>query len=1218
MSDDATARPLPTPGDAAGTTIISPEDLVDDAVALARRWLGATESPGDARTQSRERRTAERLGALVSDPAGLELAVRFVDDVARPHDARVAARALARLGELAGSAGSFLGPVDRTLLRVGAGVAPVLPSVVVPAARVRLRQLVGHLVADAGKGLGAHLARTRAEGYALNVNLLGEAVLGEDEARARLERTIALVERPDVDYVSVKVSSVASQLVTWDLEGSRDRVVERLLPLYRAARDHGVFLNLDMEEYRDLALTTEVFRAVLGRDELRDLEAGIVLQAYLPDALGALDGLTAFATERVAAGGAPVKVRLVKGANLAMEAVEAELHGWPLAPYPTKPDVDANYVRLLDHALRAPRTDAVRIGVASHNLFHVALAVLLGRARGVSHALDVEMLQGMAPGEARAVRDEVAGDRVDVGPHAGRGGRVVLYTPVVRDEDFDVAISYLVRRLEENAAEQNFLHAMFAGDGRSAMERQEDAFRASVHHGVHHGEADVTPRRRARETDAPTAAVGHRAPAEPRLVSPSETGSGDNPGFGNAPDTDPAVAEHRAWARRVTGPGGGYVPVRTPELTTTDAVDDVVARAGRAAEAWSRVAPAARAAALRAVARRLEAARTDLVAAMVHEPGKTVAEADPEVSEAVDFAAYYADRAVELDPASGAYPGARFTPDGVTLVTPPWNFPVAIPVGGVLAALAAGSAVIAKPAPPTPRCLEVAVDAIHAGLRDAVAADPAPFAAAGLVDGPGAGPGAPTTDDVVQYVRVPDDELGTHLVTHDGVARVVLTGSIETAQLFARWKPERPVLAETSGKNALVVTPSADLDLAVADLVRSAFGHAGQKCSAASLAILVGSAGDPATETGRRVRRQLVDAVRSLVVGPPTDLSTTMGPLTEAASGKLLRALTTLEEGESWLVEPRFLDAGEDGTGRLWTPGLKEGVRPGSAFHLTEYFGPVLGIMTAATLDEAIALQNAVPFGLTGGIHSLDDDEVVRWLDAVEVGNAYVNRHITGAIVQRQSFGGWKQSAVGPGAKAGGPNYVAQLGRWDDGVASDLTQPQDAPDGGLPPARDVSPEGWLAWASTDDARWWAREFSTAHDPSGLQAESNVFRYRPVELLTVRAGSDAPAVEVERVLHAARTAGVPVVVVPAPGAPGASRAVEVTDEDFAARVADGRMHGRVRVVGTAPGLHDAAAGRVGDVTVLDHPVVASGRRELLTVLHEQAVSRTTHRYGHVRR
>ncbi|GII99273.1 L-proline dehydrogenase [Sediminihabitans luteus] len=1152
------SQTLPDPGSTSSTAI--DHDLVESAVTLARTWISAADADQDAAEQS----TARRLGALVSDPKGLELAVRFVDDVARPHDVRVAAKELHRLGELAGDAHGFLGPVDRLLMRTGALVAPVLPHVVVPAARVRLRQLVGHLVADAGKGLGPHLARTREQGYTLNVNLLGEAVLGEDEATARLARTIALVERPDVDYVSVKVSSVASQLVTWDLEGSRDRVVERLLPLYRAARDHGVFLNLDMEEYRDLALTTAVFRTVLEREEFRDLEAGIVLQAYLPDALGALDELTEFAAARVAAGGARVKVRLVKGANLAMEHVEAELHGWPVAPYDTKPDVDANYVRLLDHALTAPRTDAVRLGVASHNLFHVALAVLLGRARGVSEALDVEMLQGMAPAESRAVRDEVAKD----------GGRVVLYTPVVRDEDFDVAISYLVRRLEENSAVQNFVHSMFApADADDPMGRQEAAFRASVTLGTHYRPEAVEPRRTARtDTSVPGPGATADVPGD---------GAPLVEGFVNAADTDPAVAAHRSWARRVAA-GDGYVPVRTPELTSTQEVDDVVARARSAAAVWSQVSPVTRARALRAIASRLAEARTDLVTALVHEPGKTVAEADPEISEAIDFANYYARAAEELD----AVPGARFTPDGVTLVTPPWNFAVAIPVGGVVAALAAGSPVIAKPAPPTPRCFERAVEAIHAGLLDV-----ARECAEGSTD---TGFDEALARDVVQFVRVPDGDLGRHLVTHDGVARVILTGALETAQTFASWRPERPLLAETSGKNALVVTPAADLDLAVADLVRSAFGHAGQKCSAASLAILVGSAGDPRTTTGRRLRTQLVDAVRSIVVGPGTDLASVMNPLTEAPSDKLERALTRLEPGESWLVRPRRLS--DDG--RLWSPGLKEGVAPGSFFHTTEVFGPVLGIMRAATLDEALALQNATDYGLTGGIHSLDQDEVEHWLEHVEVGNAYVNRAITGAIVQRQSFGGWKASAVGPGAKAGGPNYVAELGRWADA--------DDVPD------RTVDPAGWLAWAEADDARAWAQEFGVEHDPSGLVAESNVFRYRPVDGLTVRAGHDASDVEVERVLAAARRAGVTVELRPARGA-GATG-----DEEFARAVATGRVTGRVRVVGTAPGLREAAAARTGFVTVLDHPVLASGRRELLTVLREQAVSRTLHRYGHVMR
>ena len=335
-------------------------------------------------------------------------------------------------------------------------------------------------------------------------------------------------------------------------------------------------------------------------------------------------------------------------------------------------------------------------------------------------------------------------------------------------------------------------------------------------------------------------------------------------------------------------------------------------------------------------------------------------------------------------------------------MTPPWNFPVAIPIGGVLAALAAGSAVVVKPAPSVPGCTEVAVAAVRTALAHG---------------------GAPA--DILQVVRADEGDVGRALVAHRDVDTVLLTGSIETARLFSSWRAAHDggprVYAETSGKNALVITSAADYDLAVADLVKSAFGHAGQKCSAASLVILVGSAG-----RSERLRRQLVDAVESVRVGWPTSLDATMGPLIEPPTGKLARALTSLEPGETWLVEPQQLDD----TGRLWSPGLKDGVAPGSFLHLTECFGPVLGIMRADTLDEALALQNATPFGLTGGLHSLDEDEIEQWLDAVEVGNAYVNRHITGAIVQRQPFGGWKDSVVGPGAKAGGPNYVAQLGSW--------------------------------------------------------------------------------------------------------------------------------------------------------------------------------------------
>ena len=331
-----------------------------------------------------------------------------------------------------------------------------------------------------------------------------------------------------------------------------------------------------------------------------------------------------------------------------------------------------------------------------------------------------------------------------------------------------------------------------------------------------------------------------------------------------------------------------------------------------------------------------------------------------------------------------------------------------------------------------------------------------------------------------------------------------------------------------------------------------------------------------------------------------------MGPLVGEPSEKLLRALTTLEPGERWLVEPRRLGDG------MFSPGVRDRVAAGSWFHRTECFGPVLGVMRARDLDEALSWQNATGYGLTGGIHSLDEDEIEHWLERVEVGNAYVNRHITGAIVQRQSFGGWKGSVIGPGAKPGGPNYVAQFGTWSD-TAPSAEPPSAAPPGPVvsellataaapapaasasastPPLSDGDLE-WLRAAAASDAAAWRDEFAREHDPTGLRVESNVFRYRPLPSLRLVVGGDATRRDVVRVHLAAACAGVPLSPLRTPPLPGE----------------------RIRLVGTPPpGLREDVAA-VG-ATLVDAPVVRDGRREMLTVLREQAISRTRHRFGHV--
>jgi RHH-type proline utilization regulon transcriptional repressor/proline dehydrogenase/delta 1-pyrroline-5-carboxylate dehydrogenase len=510
----------------------------------------------------------------------------------------------------------------------------------------------------------------------------------------------------------------------------------------------------------------------------------------------------------------------------------------------------------------------------------------------------------------------------------------------------------------------------------------------------------------------------------------------------------------------------------------------------------------------------------------------------------------------------------------------------------MLAALAAGSAVIIKPAPQAVRCGAVLVDALLSA-------------------------GVPA--DALQLVNVSEGSLGRQLVADPRVGRLILTGAFDTASLFREFRRDLPLLAETSGKNAIVVTPSADIDLAVRDVVRSAFGHAGQKCSAASLAILVGS-----VATSARFRSQLVDAVTSLTVAWPSVATSQMGPVISPPEGKLLSALTTLAPGERWLVEPRQLDS----TGRLWSPGVKDGVAPGSPFHLTEYFGPVLGIMSADSLSHAIELQNATPYGLTAGLFSLDPGELALWCSSVEAGNLYINRGTTGAIVRRQPFGGWKRSSVGAGTKAGGPNYLVGLTDWvtRPSLATAVVGPAAASllaaarSAGLG-AGDVE---MIARALRSDALAWTSEFGTARDVSGLEAERNVLRYRP-HPVQVRLASDSVA-ELVRVVAAGVVAGggsgagvVVSSVVPLPSPlerAFAACGVSCVVEDRASwqdrvRALPG---GRVRLIGgDASSVYDAVDGRP-DIAVYAGDVTESGRVEMLPFLREQAISITAHRFG----
>ena len=1062
--------------------------VVKEAVALAESLL----SESLQIKTSAETAQMARVGQLVQSSQAKSLSMLMTDRLFRSRTAERTAKGWRAILKQVGIGEGF-GFWDRMQLRVGAAASKYLPGVVMDLVRKRLRNEARDVILSAEEpNLSDHLASRRRDGVGLNLNQLGEAVLGEEQAANRLEALLALLNRPDVDYVSVKVSAIFSQINLVAPEATLEAIKERLRLLYRAALPERKLVNLDMEEYRDLALTVAAFREVLNEPEFKQLPAGLVLQAYLPDSITVQQELTAWAQERVAGGGERIKVRIVKGANLAMETVEAELHDWNPAPHRSKHETDAGFRRMLEFACQPENTKAVRIGVASHNLFDIALALVLRSKNGVEEAVEIEMLEGMAAPQSRAVKE--------------RAGDLLVYAPIVNDGDFGSALAYLIRRLDENTSPGNFLASLFSlKPGSKEWEEQKESFLLAWEH---RHDVEATPR---------------------RLTLPEHQGKG----FHNEPDSDwTQVRHHKALAN-------AQISNATPPKADASVVNQTLAAAKASQVDWMAAGAATRAEILRACGEQIASTRFECITLLCEEGKKAIHEADTEISEAIDFCRYYAETG--MDPQ-----GVHSEPLGTVVVTPPWNFPFAIPCSGVVGALMAGNAVILKPASKSARIGWWLVQKLWEA-------------------------GVPR--EVLHFVLPSDRSAGRALIDDDRTNAVILTGAYETARMFQSWRPSLRLFAETSGKNALVISALADTELAAKDLVKSAFSHSGQKCSAASLGILEAEVYDDPI-----FRRQLRDAAASLKVGPSSDPASIVTPVILEPDEKLMRALTKLDEGEEWLLEPKVSEKNS----LLWSPGIKIGVTRGSWFHMNECFGPVLGLMRAVDLDEAVTLQNDVDYGLTAGIHSLDETEIAEWKSKVQAGNLYINRGITGAIVQRQPFGGWKKSSIGPGAKAGGPNYVNLFRACTD----------------LEP---VSVE----CARQDYQQAWDSHFNIGHDPSGLRCESNVFRYRSSHGVVLRlADEDERSENLARL--AAQVTGTPLTI---------SRASEESDEDFASRLPQlARTNEFIRTVAGPPADVVLEASYEAGLNWIDAPMSASGRLELTRWTREQSVSETIHRYG----
>jgi RHH-type proline utilization regulon transcriptional repressor/proline dehydrogenase/delta 1-pyrroline-5-carboxylate dehydrogenase len=862
----------------------------------------------------------------------------------------------------------------------------------------------------------AAVAALRQRKLTFTVDLLGEATITEKEAEASQAEYLNLikglswevnkwpaVEQIDTDdqgslarvNVSVKLSSLYSQFDPIDPSGTSSAVRSRLRPLLQAARERNVFVNFDMEQYAFKDLTLEIFREVLTEPEFRDWpDVGIAIQAYLRDTERDLNDLRQWAEQR----GAPVWVRLVKGAYWDYETIIARQMGWPIPVWQHKWETDLNYERLTCFLLENCRW--LRPAFGSHNIRSLAHALAQADLMNLPpRSFELQMLYGMAD----PIKDVFV----------GLGQRVRVYTPYGQ---LLPGMAYLVRRLLENTANDSFLRASF-----KEHLPEDQMLRNPAHVGESaHGDGKMTT-----HTIAPHPNGQRGAPR------PAETG------FQEEPLTDfrrealrRAMQEALHQVKAQLGREYPVVidnrPVQTAALlpsldpshkaqvvgkcgrATVELAQQAIARAGAVFPAWRDTEPAKRADYLFAAAKVVRRRRFELAAWQVYECGKPWREADADVAEAIDYLNFYAHEMLRLaQPRHRDVPGEDnvyfYEPRGITITIAPWNFPLAILTGMTSAALVTGNPVIMKPAE------QSAV--IGAKLMEV-------FQEVGLPPG------------VLAYLPGVGEEIGPTLVNHSDVALIAFTGSRGVGLLINRQAAATPpgqdhvkrVLAEMGGKNAIIIDDDADLDEAVHGVAASAFGYAGQKCSACSRVLVPASLYDT-------FLNRLVEATHSLKVSPAEEPACSVGPvIDEEAQWRILK---TIEEGKKRgrLVYPRPQDGDRLGLlareGYYILPHIFADVDPADSLAQDEIFGPVLAVIKVRDLTHALEVANGTKYSLTGGLYSRSPQNIARVKREYRVGNLYINRKITGALVDRQPFGGFKLSGIG--SKAGGPDYLLQF-----------------------------------------------------------------------------------------------------------------------------------------------------------------------------------------------
>ncbi|MCV3395497.1 proline dehydrogenase family protein [Campylobacter lari] len=1084
----------------------------------------------------------------------------------------------------------FFSAFEKFLLFSFLNFGKFAPTLSVPFFIKHLREDTKAMVLDANPSvLEPHMRKRKDEDkITLNVNLIGEEVLGEAESAYRMKKYEEALKTSYITYISIKITTIFSQINIIDFEYSKDEVVKRLDKLYALAleeeKKQGVskFINLDMEEFRDLELTVEAFMESVAK---YDIKAGIVLQAYLPDSYEYLKKLFAFSKERVLKGMKPIKIRFVKGANMESEETIASQRGWALPTFYKKIDTDSNYKKMLDFVLEGDNHKYINIGIASHNLFEIAYAYTRISQAGALSSFTFEMLEGMS---------------LQCSYELSKMHDLILYVPVCDEAHFNNAIAYLVRRLDENTSEDNFMRYFFnlkINDKNWQM--QKELFIKSLE-----GVASLdNSTHRTQDRNNETKAISSYESKE----------------FKNEPDTDFILKANREWAKAIRTryenlENYDVYPVAKEEiknenLQVVEVKDKIKNRTiGKAYLAGEKEIKFALDVAkssnfsnlshdenykiLAKTAQLVRERRGDLIGIAALEVGKTFLEIDPEVSEAIDFLEFYPH---SLEKLKEQNPNTTFKAKGIGVVIAPWNFPVGISVGTIAAPLAAGNKVIYKPS-----SLSMLTGYMLCKC----------FWDAGI------------PKDALIFLPAKGSDISKYLLVDQSVKFSVLTGGEETAYAMLKANPTLLLSAETGGKNATIVSKFADRDSAIKNIIHSAFSNSGQKCSATSLLVL-----EEEVYNDEEFKKTLVDAASSMAVGNPFVFKNKLGALADKPDVKLQKALDELAPYESWALKPKFIDDNP----YLLTPGIKYGTKKGDFTHMNELFAPILTVMKAKDLKEAIDIVNSTGYGLTAGFESLDEREWECFHTHIEAGNIYINKPTTGAIVLRQPFGGIKKSAIGFGRKVGIYNYIIQFldieqSQADQNVLdNELVSNLNALSLDLNEKDKADFEVIKAMARSY-AYHAKHEFASVKDYVNIRGEDNLFSYTKVKNIAYRVHKDDSLKDILGVILAASVLNIDLILsydehekidlVQKINQKISSKTLFLKEskENFISKIAD---YERIRYfapldVNDEIFIKAASCAKI----IANAKPLMNGRFELLLYHNEKALSISFHRYGNL--